>query len=263
MRSSPMPVSIDGLGRSMRVFSSICSNCMKTRFQNSRNRSPSSSGEPGGPPATAVALIVEYFGVVAARSCRPHRPQIALMADDARVGKSGDLLPQTPRDIVCRMNRDPQPLLGQRDGVAHIVPGIFDRGFLEIVAEREIAEHLEKGVMPRGVADIVEIVVLAAGPHAFLHAGRARVGPLLGTGESVLELHHAGIGEEQRRIVARHERRGGDDRVLAVPEEFQKGGADIGKACHGPVLAFARRHCHPATPHAGPAGRQDGCPDLA
>ena len=28
------------------------SNCMNTRFQNSTNRSPSSSGEPGGPPAT-------------------------------------------------------------------------------------------------------------------------------------------------------------------------------------------------------------------
>ena len=34
----------------LRVPSANCSNCMKTRFQISTKRSPSSSGEPGGPP---------------------------------------------------------------------------------------------------------------------------------------------------------------------------------------------------------------------
>jgi hypothetical protein len=38
---------------------------------------------------------------------------------------------------------------------------VGDRLVLEIVAEREIAEHLEEGVVPGGVADIVEIVMLA------------------------------------------------------------------------------------------------------
>ena len=32
--------------------------------------------------------------------------------------------------------------------------------------------------MARGVADILEVVVLAAGAHAFLRGGRAVVGPL-------------------------------------------------------------------------------------
>ena len=50
MRSSPMPVSIDGRGRSTRVSGSCCSYCMKTRFHISMKRSPSSSGLPGGPP---------------------------------------------------------------------------------------------------------------------------------------------------------------------------------------------------------------------
>jgi hypothetical protein len=39
---------------------------------------------------------------------------------------------------------------------------------LEIVAEREVAEHLEEGVMTRGIADVVEVIVLAAGAHALL-----------------------------------------------------------------------------------------------
>ena len=45
-----MPVSIEGLGSSTRVSASTCSYCMKTRFQISMKRSPSSSGLPGGPP---------------------------------------------------------------------------------------------------------------------------------------------------------------------------------------------------------------------
>ena len=53
MRSSPMPVSIEGLGSGSRRPGSICSNCMNTRFQISMKRSPSSSGLPGGPPGTS------------------------------------------------------------------------------------------------------------------------------------------------------------------------------------------------------------------
>src|SRR5258708_18989247 len=50
MRSSPMPVSIEGLGSPTRWPGACCSYCMNTRFQISMKRSPSASGEPGGPP---------------------------------------------------------------------------------------------------------------------------------------------------------------------------------------------------------------------
>jgi hypothetical protein len=63
-------------------------------------------------------------------------------------------------------DRDPE-FLGDQ------VPGSSIATFLEIVAEGEIAEHLEEGVVARGVADIVEIVVLAAGAHAFLRGDGA------------------------------------------------------------------------------------------
>ena len=45
--------------------------CMKTRFQNSRNRSPSSSGLPGGPPAEFLALVVEDLRTGAAGPVSP------------------------------------------------------------------------------------------------------------------------------------------------------------------------------------------------
>ena len=49
-RSSPMPVSMEGRGKGARTPGGPSSYCMKTRFQISTKRSPSSSGLPGGPP---------------------------------------------------------------------------------------------------------------------------------------------------------------------------------------------------------------------
>ena len=224
MRSSPMPVSMDGLGRSRRVFSSTCSNCMKTRFQNSRKRSPSSSGDAGRAAGHAVALVVENLRAIAAGPGRAHRPEIAFMADDAVVGKAGDLLPQLTRLIVGVIDRDQQPVLGQADHLGDEIPGEGDGFFLEIIAEGEIAQHLEEGVVAGGVADIVEVVMLAAGAHAFLHRGGAAIGPLFRAREQVLELHHARIGEQQGGVVARHQRRGRHHGVAALGEEIQESG---------------------------------------
>src|SRR3954471_20350375 len=69
--------------------------------------------------------------------------------------------------------------------------------------------------------------MLAAGAHAFLRGGGAAVGALLDTGEHVLELNHAGVGEHQGRVVVRHQRRGGDDLVAMPAEVLQEGGADL------------------------------------
>src|SRR5947209_13894207 len=55
--------------------------------------------------------------------------------------------------------------------------------------------------MPAGVADIIQVVVLAAGAHAFLRSGRARVIACLEAQEHVLELVHAGIREQQGGVV--------------------------------------------------------------
>ncbi len=108
--------------------------------------------------------------------CRPC-PEIvgAGDADDAVVGKAGDFLPQAEGFLVVVIDRDQQAVLRQAELAGDQRPGEFDRAFLEIIAEGKIAEHFEKGVVARGIADIVEVVVLAAGAHAFLRARRARV----------------------------------------------------------------------------------------
>ena len=77
--------------------------------------------------------------------------------------------------------------------------------------------------MPRGLADFIEIVVFAAGAQALLRRAGAHVVAFLQAQEDILELIHAGVGEEQRRIVGGQKRAGTHARVavpLEVLEEF-------------------------------------------
>ena len=154
------------------------------------------------------AVIVEDFRAWPAGSGLAHGPEIigTRYADDARIGQSGDLLPQGPGFVIAVIDGDHQAVLGQTQLVGQKAPGERDGALLEIIAEGEISQHLEEGVMARGVADILQIVVLAAGAHAFLGSRRARVIPGFGADEDVLELDHSGIGEQQCRIVVGHQR---------------------------------------------------------
>ena len=53
------------------------------------------------------------------------------------------------------------------------LPSPFNGFFLEVVAEGPVAEHLEEGVVVGVVADVFEVVVLAAGADALLRVGCA------------------------------------------------------------------------------------------
>ncbi len=101
------------------------------------------------------------------------------------------------RDVELRLV-NPKPLR-RRDQLPRICDGIF----LEVVAEGKISQHLEKRVMTIGEADVFQIVVLPARAHAFLRGRGPRVVALFEAKENVLELVHAGVGEEQRRVVGR------------------------------------------------------------
>jgi len=72
------------------------------------------------------------------------------------------------------------------EGTGDEVPRVADRLVLEVVAEAEVAEHLEERVVPGRVADVLEVVVLAAGAHAALRARGAGVGALVLAEEHVL-----------------------------------------------------------------------------
>src|SRR5262245_25563424 len=95
--------------------------------------------------------------------------------------------------------------------------------------------------MARRVADILQVVMLAAGTHAFLRRGSTAVVALLGSGEDVLELHHARIGEHEGRVVAGYERARGDDGVTVGREIVEKAPADVVDGLHRPLPGRNRR----------------------
>src|SRR6185437_7594956 len=199
-------------------------------------------GATGRPAENLVAMIEEDFRARAARAGIAHGPEIVRAGDaqNPAVGKPGDCLPDIEGVVVVDIDGDQQALGRQREIPGDEIPGQFDRALLEIVAEREIAEHLEEGVVARGVADIVEIVVLAAGAHAFLRGDGAAIGALLEAGEDVLELHHAGIGEHQRRVVARHERRRRYRLMAVAGEEIDEALTDFVDAAHALIRSGPR-----------------------
>ena len=90
--------------------------------------------------------------------------------------------------------------------VNQVFPRPADNFFLEIIAERPVAEHLEHGVVIRVVAHLLEVVVLTADAQTFLRIGHARVFDGGVTEYNVLELVHPSVGEHQRGIVLNNHR---------------------------------------------------------
>src|SRR5690606_32401691 len=111
-------------------------------------------------------------------------------------------------------------------------PGMVNCLALEIIAKTEVAEHFKKRVVTRRIADVFQIVVLAPDTQTALRGSRPRVGALVLAGEYILELHHAGVGEQQGRIIARHQRTGSNNGVFLAGKIIKKFLADFG-AVHG------------------------------
>src|SRR5579859_7260376 len=82
--------------------------------------------------------------------------------------------------------------------------------------------------------------MLTRNPHYFLGGRGARVWALVQAQEHVFELHHARVGEQQSRVIARNERRRWDDLVAHLLEEVQERLARFGAghAFHRGVLSL-------------------------
>jgi len=106
--------------------------------------------------------------------------------------------------VIIGINSDIQPAFIQTEISGQKLPGVCDRLFFEVIAKGKVAQHLEKGVMPRRAPHILQIVVLAAGPHAFLGAGSPVVATVLHAQETVLKLVHAGVGEHKCGVILRN-----------------------------------------------------------
>ncbi len=169
------------------------------------------------------------LGAGAAGAGVTHLPEVVLLVAQVDVlpGDVGGLGPDFGGLGVC-----PQLVLGvplehggvQAGGVEspHLgeeLPGPTDGFLLEVVAEGPVAQHLEEGVVVGVLADIVEVVVLAAGADALLRVDGAAVGARAGAQEHILELVHAGVGEQQRGVFQRYHGAGGHKGVPVLAGE--------------------------------------------
>ena len=120
-------------------------------------------------------------------------------------------------------------------------PSPGDGLFLEVVAEGPVPQHLEEGVVVGVEADVLEVVVLAAGADALLRVRRAGgqafvqdAGPGVHVRAALAEedgheLVHARIGEDARAVAAGvADVVAGHDGVLLLLEEIEEGLADLG-----------------------------------
>ena len=179
-----------------------------------------------------VAAEVMHLGAPPARPGLAHRPEIVLaqLADPVRRQvPAPDLVGLlVARDALASLvHRRVEALGRQLPDIGQQRPGEGHRVGLEVVAEREIAQHLEERVVARRRSDVLQVVVLPAHAHALLRGRRPLVIPLLTAQEQVLELVHPGVGEQQRRVVGRDEGRAGDDLVALAREEVEERGADL------------------------------------
>ena len=75
----------------------------------------------------------------------------------------------SPANTVAQSRSGAKPMCSVTNSQANGIASV-----LEVVAEREVAEHLEERGVPRGRADVVEVGVLAAGAHHLLRGDDAR-----------------------------------------------------------------------------------------
>ena len=121
--------------------------------------------------------------------------------------------------LVVLEDRSPEPVFGHPPDLREQLPGPGDGLLLVIVAKGPIAEHLEESVVVSIVPYILQVIMFTGNPHDLLGVGSPRVLPFLQAQEDVLELIHPSVGEQQRGIIARHQRRAGHYGVPLVGEK--------------------------------------------
>ncbi len=190
-------------------------------------------GRSGRAAPNVIAVIIKNLGAGTTRSGRPHLPEIIGRIDaNNPVFGHADLFPYLERFVIRVVNRCQQTGFINSKPVSQQVPRIWDRLGFEIIAKAEIAQHFEKCMVACGITDIVQVVVFAPRPHAFLRRCCAGIVAFFQSGETVFKLNHARIGKHQCRVIARHQRAGIHNLVTLFGKVVKKGRSNIVERGH-------------------------------
>ena len=173
--------------------------------------------------------VVVNLRAGAAGSGIGHLPEVVLVAESQHSldGNRRQFRPELGRLVVGMVHRRPEAIRLQAQLLCDEFPGEADRVALEIVPEREIAEHLEERVVPSSPPDLLEVVLLSTHAKALLRGDRPCRRSLLFAHENALELYHARVGEQQSGIVLRHERTAGHMNVSLSLEILYESPSDF------------------------------------
>ena len=154
--------------------------------------------------AVLGAAVVVDLRARAARARDAHVPVVVLEAAalDPGLGHADLVPPDRVGLVVAVQHGGPQLLLGEAEAAVLLrlgeqLPGPADRVFLEVVAERPVAEHLEERRVPGGLADLFDV----QRADDLLHVSDPLPRRGLLAEQVGLERLHSGDHEQQRGIV--------------------------------------------------------------
>ena len=155
------------------------------------------------------APIDVNFGTGTAGAGVTHGPEVVLFAQagDAGFRDAHLVLPDVVGFVVVFVDGDVEFFRVKAVAVGEQIPGKFNGLFLEVIPKGKVAQHFKEGMVAGGVAHVFQVVVLAAGPDAFLGRYRSAVIPFFIAGENPFELNHACVDKKQGGIVLGHQGR--------------------------------------------------------
>ena len=163
------------------------------------------------------------------------RPEVVLLAQAGDVVVRDALgVPQLNGLVVVLEDRHVQAILGKAQvlGLRHELVGPGNGVGLGVAAEREVAQHLEEREVT-GVTNVVDVV----GAQALLAGAGANLLHGLGALVVLLELVHAGVCQQQGRVIG-DERGGGVELAALALEELQEVLTNLRRS-HGLVVFSA------------------------
>ena len=252
-------------GSGVSTLTGFWSNCMNTRFQYSRKRSLSppgrSSGLPSSTPRSRYSSEHGPHGPVGPAcqkfSERGHstiRSRGTPTSSHASIASSSGPSPSSssPANTVIQMSFSGKPKPVERQ-----VPREPDRLALEVVAEREVAEHLEERQMPGGRPDDLDV----GGAERLLAGRHARVRRPLDALEVGLERVHSGDREQRRGVeLGGDQRRGRQPLVVARHEELGEGALGSRRWRSSRIRSVGGSRTAAPVPIVGPAARRSSSP---
>ena len=148
---------------------------------------------------------------------------VGLPAANQALGRDPEVLPDVDRLIVVLVHGHPQSIELDPVHLRDELEPPRARFGLEVVPEREVAEHLEQGEMAIGSPDVLDVVCA----EALLDRRRAGKRRLDLTEEVRDELLHARAGEQESGLGCGQQRRGPHAGVCPLLEKAQEGLSDL------------------------------------